>query len=1062
MTSDARENSVTASHTRAANQSRPVALAVLGMHRSGTSATTSLLPALGVGLGDDLIPGGPGENPLGYFEDRWAHEVSEDLLAVLGRRWDSLDLLPQGAWDTGPVRTAVLETSAALSRRLVGGQSWGFKNPRTARLLPFWQQCFARAEADARYLVVLRNPISVATSLAARDGFAPVKAHVLWLHHLCDAVLYTRNTTRACVDFDLLLQAPGATLDRVASELQLPEPDQEAVEQLVNANLRRDLRHSEFSAADLEIDPRVGELTQEAYEVLRRWASGRLGARSRKLDQTFREIRARLEAVAPMLAYLDEQDRRVTSLTTRAASASQAEDELAARLAQLGEEAAADKATLGRQADALRTQQKLQAAQREEIERRLQEQSETRDQLAAIQSQLTATSAERNQLERRRAELGEQLQATRDELVRFGSLLVERDHELRAATSELTAAQRALDANEAAARDLSRENEDVRQRLEAASREGKESRAALQRSTSELQTLRAAREEDGERLVALETAEARRAAENTELAARVAAHEHNAAAMDARLAAQRAEIETSAAATATAEGALVSTREELASAWEAAGQSEARRAALEAQWRVRDEQSIAWLHQHVAEHAGQIASLAEATSRTRAWRTARRLQRLFDRLRGREPADAILELARIAGALHNAALDERRDARFLLGSARDLDRTGREITSGRILRALRWVASWRYRPLWRTPPAGPLEGLVAEQRALLIFLERLAEAPFPTARPSAEPTPLEAAAHQTVTVVIPVHDGAEVTLECLESVFESSAETPFEVLVIDDASTDRQLVRSLRELESRGAITLVRLEENVGFPTAVNIGIALRPDGDVVLLNSDTLVHGDWIDRLRRAARADWNVATVTPFSNNAEICSHPVPCSPNATPSRDELARIDEQVSQVNRGLTLTIPTAVGFCMYIRRSAIRAVGVFDAETFGRGYGEENDFCMRARTQGLQHLLAADVYVAHRGGGSFGSDKQALVEQAQAQLAERYPGYHDEIRRFIDADPARWLRQRIDAAQLASKGGRFILVISHAAGGGTERHIEELSQQIRREGHRTATLRPGP
>src|SRR5690554_6866308 len=115
---------------------------------------------------------------------------------------------------------------------------------------------------------------------------------------------------------------------------------------------------------------------------------------------------------------------------------------------------------------------------------------------------------------------------------------------------------------------------------------------------------------------------------------------------------------------------------------------------------------------------------------------------------------------------------------------------------------------------------------------------------------------------------------------------------------------------------------------------------------DVLLLNSDTEVSGDWVERMAAAAYSSENAGTVTPFSNNAEICSWPLICEDNPLPPSTTLAELNEAFRPL-AGKTIELPTAVGFCMYIRRDCLERTGLFEP-VFGAGYGEENDFCRRA------------------------------------------------------------------------------------------------------------------
>jgi len=303
---------------------------------------------------------------------------------------------------------------------------------------------------------------------------------------------------------------------------------------------------------------------------------------------------------------------------------------------------------------------------------------------------------------------------------------------------------------------------------------------------------------------------------------------------------------------------------------------------------------------------------------------------------------------------------------------------------------------------------------------------------------------------EPVDVIIPVYRGLAETRACIESVLASSYRTPAEIVVIDDASPEPELTAYLRGLGD--AVTLLENERNLGFVATVNRGMALHPGRDVLLLNSDTVVANDWLDRLRECAWRDVATASVTPFSNNATICSYPRFCQDNALPQGMAVAELDALFRDVNRGEAVPIPTAVGFCMYIRRDCLEQVGLFDADLFGRGYGEENEFCMRAARHGWRHLLCADTYVYHAGGVSFADTQSEQQKSALRTLTALYPGYEALIAGFVCADPpapCRFAAELEVLRRTASRDARpAVLMINHARGGGTERHLRELAATI--------------
>jgi len=311
----------------------------------------------------------------------------------------------------------------------------------------------------------------------------------------------------------------------------------------------------------------------------------------------------------------------------------------------------------------------------------------------------------------------------------------------------------------------------------------------------------------------------------------------------------------------------------------------------------------------------------------------------------------------------------------------------------------------------------------------------------------------------SVDVVVPVYRGWHDTLACFHSVLSSANETPFEIVVVDDASPEPHLSEKLQELHALGLITLLRNDANLGFVRSCNKAMALHPERDIVLLNADTVVYGDWLDRLLAHGRAP-RIATVTPFSTNATICSYPVVNGDN--PEKLELgyAALDRIFAGVNKRQSVDVPTGVGFCMYIARAVLDEIGMFDEASFGRGYGEENDLCQRALAAGWRNLLAGDVFVRHTGGVSFAETSAKARAEGMRALTRKHPAYTGDVRAFIRRDPASLFRRRADAARIAGRHRRNVLFVSHTWGGGIERHMRDIGAICEEAGIGVVYLRP--
>ncbi len=297
-----------------------------------------------------------------------------------------------------------------------------------------------------------------------------------------------------------------------------------------------------------------------------------------------------------------------------------------------------------------------------------------------------------------------------------------------------------------------------------------------------------------------------------------------------------------------------------------------------------------------------------------------------------------------------------------------------------------------------------------------------------------------------IDIVVPVYNAAADLRRCVESVLAHTA-GDYRLMLIDDASPDPAIRAYFTELEARQLpqVTVLANATNLGFTLTANRGMeCARAGADVVLLNSDTVVTRGWLDKLARCAQSDSTIGTITPFSNNAEICSLPRFCTDNPWP---ETLDTEPMVRALELAAVPTypdLPTGVGFCFYIRRALLDAIGAFDP-AFGLGYGEENDFCLRAAAAGFRNVLCDDAFVLHAGSSSFGDQRAELSRRNTALLLERHPQYLDLVRDFIAADPLRPLRELSLAhyRQLATALPGALHVI-HGHGGGTEYQVRTL------------------
>jgi O-antigen biosynthesis protein len=277
------------------------------------------------------------------------------------------------------------------------------------------------------------------------------------------------------------------------------------------------------------------------------------------------------------------------------------------------------------------------------------------------------------------------------------------------------------------------------------------------------------------------------------------------------------------------------------------------------------------------------------------------------------------------------------------------------------------------------------------------------------------------------TVIVPVYADAKATAACLDSLLASRKVEAFQLLVVDDASPNLEITRRIASLAAVGQLEVLTNTTNLGFVGSINRAIQHVTSGDVILLNSDTLVPLAFVTRLAAIADGDDNIGTVTPFSNNGEFVSFPIPNIANSLANYDEVLRFDRAAASANAGKTIEIPSGIGFCLYITRKCLNTIGRL-SEEYGRGYFEDVDFCLRAKAHGFRNVCAPSLYVGHVGSRSFGQEKRALVVKNLHTLDRAFPGYRSACKAFIDADPLKHARAALER-ELADHATQTVLIV---------------------------------
>lgn len=311
-------------------------------------------------------------------------------------------------------------------------------------------------------------------------------------------------------------------------------------------------------------------------------------------------------------------------------------------------------------------------------------------------------------------------------------------------------------------------------------------------------------------------------------------------------------------------------------------------------------------------------------------------------------------------------------------------------------------------------------------------------------------------------VILPIYKGLDESLCSIYHALKSRISEQYSLLVINDAGPDEKLNIKLKELSKKGLFDYHLNKENLGFVKTINFAISnLSHNLDVILLNSDAFVFEGCFERMIDYADKDKSIATITPMSNNATICSYPFICQDNNQNIEVSPAELDKLAAKINKSAYIEAPTGVGFCFYMRRKVIDKIGMLDENSFKVGYGEENDFCMRAIHAGFKNILIGDVFVYHVGSVSFSAIKAENMKKGANALKLKHPNYLNLVHNFINVDPVFILRRNLDIARLQLKIGQkeCVVILSHAWDGGINTYLERIISQYTSQGTDTILLK---
>jgi hypothetical protein len=280
---------------------------ILGVARSGTSVLARALKSLGVHLGHKLTAAGKW-NPTGFWEDHdVVYQINQHLLDQLHFRWDSVKLLET---NFTPKELLAHQTTATniIRERMKDITDWGFKDPRTVRILPFWQAIFQNLNLNEHYVIALRNPLCSAQSFSDLGTNDIEKGLLLWLMHLIPAIEQTHNKKRLVVSYEKIMQNPQHELSRIQRYFNLPPCAATELQQFEHAFLNKRLDHYHYTQADLIAHPAtaISPLILKCYNCLLRLSRDELHFEDAEFTATWLEIQQEFQQNYANYCYIDK------------------------------------------------------------------------------------------------------------------------------------------------------------------------------------------------------------------------------------------------------------------------------------------------------------------------------------------------------------------------------------------------------------------------------------------------------------------------------------------------------------------------------------------------------------------------------------------------------------------------------------------------------------------------------------------------------------------------------------------------------------------------------------
>ena len=443
-----------------------VAILVAGMHRSGTSATTRFLSILGCTL-PKIVSGAALDNERGFWETPVIRDLNEQILASAGSAWDDWEAIDSRWYNSLVAYRFREQAQTVLESEFGDSRLFVLKDPRICRLLPFWIEAVRSFGAEPLVVSPIRNPLDIAKSLEERNGIDPSIGLLMWLRHLLDAEVASRDLRRAYLRYEHLLFKPHKVADELSDTLGVVWPKHSTdTDMKTEEFLSPTLHHHQSDDASFLANPRLSNWLRSSFDIFDRWACGKV----RKTDTAnLNRIKLAFDKAMPAFGRavsvgfkatrelgsaqerLVERDQRIEELSSELGSAQERLVERDQRIEELSSElGSAQERLVERDQRIEELSSELGSAQERLVERdqRIEELSSelgsAQERLVERDQRIEELSSELGSAQERLVERDQRIEELSSELGSAQERLVERDQRIEELSSELGSAQDTL------------------------------------------------------------------------------------------------------------------------------------------------------------------------------------------------------------------------------------------------------------------------------------------------------------------------------------------------------------------------------------------------------------------------------------------------------------------------------------------------------------------------------------------------------------------------------------------------------------------------------------------